>query len=354
MGAEFTDDWRVRAIDVLESGDPVSGREPHRLEATVAAACDADHGIAVLNRSTALLTAFHVLGVGEGDRVLANPFSFVGGPSAVAACGATPVFADVHPATLNLDPNSVEHLLRHGTGEFTAILTPHLYGRPADAAHLRELADEYDLSLVEDVGPSLGATLDGARVGSFGDAAAVSCFPADGTRSSAAGMVVTDRDDVAERARRFANLGREAGGTYTAVGHDLALTNLAAAIARRFVATLPERIEVRRSNAHRVTARLQERAVRTPIEPPNGRHVYAGYPIRTDDGEELARRLADSDVSVPVSSPCYLPREPAYRDCLAFTTVAERLSKRVVSFPVNAPMTVEGIETIAGVIDEYG
>lgn len=201
-------------------------------EAEFADYCGVDHGVATSNGTTALHTAFEALGLGDGDRILTTPFSFIASANAIQLCGAEPVFADIDPDTYNLDPDAVIETIQAYNGDIDAILAVHLYGLPADVDRLCEIADEHNLLLVEDAAQAHGATVGDRRVGGFGDAACFSFYPTKNMTTGEGGIVVTGNEHVADRAARFVNHGRSDKYAHVDVGHNYRLTSIAASIGR--------------------------------------------------------------------------------------------------------------------------
>jgi dTDP-4-amino-4,6-dideoxygalactose transaminase len=341
-----------RAVqDVLETGTLASGEQVRQFETEFAAYCGTSHGIATSNGTTALHTALHALGIGPGDRVVTTPFSFVATANAVRLVGAEPVFADVDPETFNLDPDSVERVLR--TGGADAILVVHLYGLAADVGRLRALADEYDCPLIEDAAQAHGATFEGQRVGSFGDAACFSFYPTKNMTTGEGGMVLTDDPEVAERARRFIDHGRTEGYDHASVGHNFRMTDLAAAIGHVQLQRLPEFTAARRANAARLTEALADAPVEVPTEPAGRSHVYHQYTVRTPDREALRAHLEAQGVTARVYYPTVIPDQPAYDGYEADVPVARRLADEVLSLPVHPGVTEADVETIAAALRSF-
>src|SRR5215470_13946607 len=159
---------------VLSSHQFILGREGSALEKEIAAHCSMEHGIGVGSGTDALVLALRACGVGPGDEVILPPFTFVATGSAVSALGATPVFADIHPNTYNIDPAQIEKRL---TSRTRAIVVVHLYGLPADMDPIVELARSRHIAVVEDAAQAIGAGYKGKRTGSIGDIACFSFYP---------------------------------------------------------------------------------------------------------------------------------------------------------------------------------
>ncbi|MFC7080023.1 DegT/DnrJ/EryC1/StrS family aminotransferase [Halorussus caseinilyticus] len=343
-----------RVREVIESGRIADGPRVREFESEFAAFCEADHGVATSNGTTALHAAFEALGIGPGDKVVTTPFSFIASANAIRLAGAEPVFADIDPDTFNLDPTAVEEVARREDG-VAAVLPVHLYGLPAEMDHLLDVADDYGLAVVEDAAQAHGAEYRGRRVGSFGDAACFSMYPTKNMTTGEGGMITTDRDDVAERASSFVNHGRppEGGYEHVRVGHNFRMTSIAAAIGRVQLDRLPDYNETRRSNAAYLTDSLADADVVTPTVPDDCEHVYHQYTVRTDDRDGLAAYLDEAGVGTGVYYPTPIHDQPAYDGVAHAAPVAERTAEQVLSLPVHPNVSEQDLRTIASAIQEY-
>jgi dTDP-4-amino-4,6-dideoxygalactose transaminase len=337
--------------EVVESGHLADGPEVRAFEREFADAVGAGHAVATSNGTTALHAALHALGIGEGDRVVTTPFSFVATANAIRFCGAEPVFADVDPRTCNLDPAAVERVVHREPVD--AILAVHLYGLPAGMDRLRRLADRHSLLLVEDAAQAHGATYRGESVGSLGDAAAFSFYPTKNMTTGEGGMVTTDDEAVAARAARFVNHGRSDAATHEALGHNFRLTSVAAAIGRVQLERLPAFLEARRANAQRLDEAVAETPLVGPPDPSGVRHAYHQYTVRSDDRERLQRHLEDAGVGTGVYYPTPIHEQPAYDHVDASLPVAERLAEEVLSVPVHPALDERDLETVADALGGY-
>ncbi|MFC5970136.1 DegT/DnrJ/EryC1/StrS family aminotransferase [Halomarina salina] len=343
----------ARVRDVLESGRLADGPEVRTFEEEFSEFCGVEHGVATSNGTTALHTALHALGIGPGDYVLTTPFSFVASANAIRLVGATPVFADVDPETYNLDPTAVEHRLETGPS-VDAILTVHLYGLPSDVGPLRRLADEYDVPLVEDAAQAHGARYDGDPVGSFGDVACFSFYPTKNMTTGEGGMVVTDRQTVADRAARYVNHGRSSEGyEHVEVGHNFRMTSLAAAIGRVQLDRLPTLVDIRRANAARLDEALADSSILTPSTPPGFDHAYHQYTVRSDDRTGLADHLAEAGVDSAVYYPTPIHEQPAYHHVDHSAPITEHLADHVLSLPVHPGLSDADVDRIATAVLDY-
>lgn len=350
-------DERQRVLDVLDSGMLVAGEVAEQFESEFADYCGADHAVGTSNGTTALHAALEAVGVGSGDLVLTTPFSFVATANAVRFAGGAPVFADVDPETFNLDPDSVEQRLEQLDEEVGAIVAVHLFGLPAEMDRLREIADEHDVPLVADAAQAHGARYRGETVGSVADAATFSFYPTKNMTTGEGGIVTTDQKDIADGVRQFINHGRPVegdGGSYDHVelGHNYRMTNIAAAIGRAQLEKLPGFVEARRRNARRLTERLADAPVTTPVEPDDRTHAYHQYTVRSDDRKHLRDALSKQGIDTAVYYPTPIPDLTAYDHLSSSVPVADRLAEEVFSLPVHPGLDDEDVDRIADALEQ--
>lgn len=345
---------KASVLDVLDSGQIAAGPEVQAFESEFASAVGADDAVAVANGTAALHAACEALGLGEGDVVVTTPFSFVASANAPRFCGATPIFADVDPETYNLDPEAVRETLEERDGDVDAILVVHLYGLPAPLDDLASIAEEYDCYLIEDCAQALGATHGGRHVGTVGDVGCFSFYPTKTVTTGEGGMVVANDPEICDRAARFANHGRTDTYEHASVGHNLRMTDLAAAIGRVQLDRLDELVAARRSNARTLTRALDGvPALEPPVEPSGHRHAYNQYTVRHPERDRLIEHLDDRGIGTGVYYPLPIHRQPAYEEWTARLPVAERAAEEVVSLPVHPSLDDEDIATIAETVVEY-
>jgi dTDP-4-amino-4,6-dideoxygalactose transaminase len=221
---------REAVVEVMNSDMIADGPEVRAFEDDFASFCETEYGVATANGTAALHAALEGADIGEGDTVLTTPFSFVATANVIRLSGATPVFADIDPQTYNLDPASVREAVEERN--IDAMIVVHLYGLPAAMDELQSIAEEYDLTVIEDAAQAHGAEYRGRRVGGFGDAACFSFYPTKNMTTAEGGMVVTDDETLAERTRQFINHGRTGKYDHEMVGHNLRMTSINAAIGR--------------------------------------------------------------------------------------------------------------------------
>jgi perosamine synthetase len=336
---------------VLDSGQLASGPEVDDFEAEFASYCGTDHGVATANGTAALHTALVAAGIGEGDTVVTTPFTFIATANAIRFAGAEPVFADIDPETYNLSVPSVRRTV--GEVDADAILAVHLYGLPADVGQLRDVADEHALTLVTDAAQAHGARYRGTSVGALGDVGCFSFYPTKNMTTGEGGMVVTDDEVIAERARRFVDHGRDDSYSHVSLGHNFRMTDLAAALGRVQLDRLPGFVEQRRANADRLTRAVADTAVVAPREPEDRRHAYHQYTVRSDRRAALRAHLSERGIDTGVYYPTPVHEQPAYDHVTRSLPAAERAAEEVLSLPVHPDLSGEELDRIAAALASF-
>jgi len=292
---ELLPDIKRLVGEVIDSGRFILGPNVRALEEEVAAAVGYGHAVAVANGTDAIELGLQALGIGPGDEVVTSAYTFFATAEAIARRGATPVFADIDPATLCLDPAAAEAAITERT---RAVMPVHLFGQPADLAAFREIADRHGVALVEDAAQAFGATYEGNRIGSYGDVATFSFFPTKNLPAMGdAGMAIAASDRVAERLRMLRFHGSRDKRTFEHVGVNSRLDEIQAAILRRFLPEVDGWNQRRRDAAARYRELGLGEHVVLPAELPDRTHIYHLYVVRTPHRERLAQTLKGAGVA---------------------------------------------------------
>jgi len=298
------------ATGVLDSCRFVLGPEGQTLERELAALCGARLGVGTGSGTDALLLALKAVGVVPGDEVITSAFSFVASATTVVMAGATPVFVDVDPATYNLDPARVERAI---TPRTRAIVPVHLYGQPAAMDAICDLARVHGLAVVGDAAQAVGAAYGGRPVAAWGDASILSFYPTKNLGGCGdGGMVLTTRDDVAERVRLLRDHGAPRRYTHVELGGCSRLDELQAALLRVKLRRLPQWNERRRAIAAHYSAALAGLPLGLPIEQAPAHHIYHQYTVRSAKREALAAALAARGVGTSIHYPSTIPAQPVF------------------------------------------
>ncbi|WP_136718002.1 DegT/DnrJ/EryC1/StrS family aminotransferase [Halorientalis salina] len=336
--------------DVLDSGMLADGAVVREFEAEFAEYVGVDHAIATSSGTTALHAMLEAAGIGDGDVVLTTPFSFIASANAIRHAGAEVAFADVRRDTFNLDPDAVRDVLAE-RDDVMAIMPVHLYGLPADMGAFRDIAREYGLQLFEDAAQAHGATFDGEMVGSLGDAGAFSFYPTKNMTTGEGGMITTDDDEVADRARRLIDHGRTSRYEHVEIGYNFRMTNVHAAIGREQLRRLPDWIEKRRENARSLTTKIHESTVASPPYIPENRiHAFHQYTITSPLRDHLETRLKEADIGYGIYYPTPISSQHVYDDCGLYP-IARELSEQVISVPTHPTLLEADIERIGNTIN---
>jgi dTDP-4-amino-4,6-dideoxygalactose transaminase len=286
--APLIPELRRRFDAVLESGRFIFGPEVEAFEHEAAAFLDVPHAIGVANGTDALVLSLEALGIGRGDEVICPAFTFFATAEAIVRAGATPVFADIDPATLNLDPEDVASRI---TPRTRAIVAVHLFGRPAPLEEIAAL----DVMIVEDAAQAFGAE----GVAQTGVCSTFSFFPTKNLFALGDGGLVTSLDDeVAERVRMLRFHGSRDKVTFELVGTNSRLDAIQAAALRVFLPHLTGWNAARREAASRYADLGLGELVELPVD--GAGHVYHLYVVRTSRRDEIAAALkAEGIASAP-------------------------------------------------------
>jgi UDP-N-acetyl-3-dehydro-alpha-D-glucosamine 3-aminotranferase len=345
--AALRDELLAVAARVIGSSRFILGPEGQALEAELARACGAAHGVGVGSGTDALLLALRAFGIGPGDEVITSAFSFVASGSTVMLVGATPVFVDVDPVTFNLDPALVDKAV---TPRTRAIVPVHLYGQPADMEAIGAIARSAGLAVIADAAQAVGATYAGRGIGAWGDAVCLSFYPTKNLAACGdAGMVLTSRDDVAARLRRLRDHGSARKYEHLELGQSSRLDELQAAFLRVKLGRLAAWTDRRRAIAARYRAELAGLPVTLPEERAPARHVYHQFTVRSRRRDALAAALRELGVGTAVHYPSPVPAQPLFgRDDAdeAFPHAA-RAAREVLSLPCFPELTEQEIGEVA-------
>ena len=334
-------------LRVLRSGHVVQGQEVAAFEAEFAGLVDARPCVAVNSGTSALHLALLAAGIGPGDEVIVPSFTFAATANSVAITGAAPVFADIDPVTFCLEPASVEAALSPRTA---ALVPVHLYGQPAHAIALSELASRHGLLFVEDACQAHGALAGDRPVGAIGDYAAFSFYATKNMTAGEGGMVVCADDASARKVRLLRNQGMEERYRNEVIGLNNRMTDLAAAIGRVQLGRLPDWNRARQAIAARYDRELV--GVTTPAVAPDVIHVYHQYTIRVALRDELQRSLRGHGIGAEAYYPVPVHQLPAYAASRELPAT-ESAAREVLSLPVRPSLSEADLEYVVARVNEW-
>ena len=374
----FGPEEKAEVTAALESDWITTGPRTRRFEEEFARMVGSKHAIAVNSCTAALHLSLSALNIGQGDVVVTSPFTFCATANVVVHCGAVPVFVDIRPDTYNLDPNRLREFfeqdcewngcalnVRRTGGRVRAITAVHYAGQPCDMAEINELAKRYALAVIEDAAHATGAVYNGRKVGTLGNMSCFSFYANKNMTTAEGGMLTTDDDDLAGRARLMSlhGISRDAWKRYTQEGtwrydvehpgYKYNLTDIAAAIGLHQLRKLPGFLARRHLIAAQYLAGLQGLPLILPESLPDRQHAWHLFPVQvTSSGvsrdkviEALSlRRIGTSVHFIPLHLTSYYQRAFGYQR--GDFPVAERVFDRIVSLPLFPRMTQWDVQRV--------
>ncbi len=322
--------------------------------------------VGVVNGTAGLHLTVIAAGVGVGDEVITTPFSFVASSNVMLYQGATPVFADIDPQTLNIDPNQVEARIKEriaAGGRVKAILPVHVFGQPADMDVLMEIAERYDLVVIEDACEAIGAERKGKAAGTFGKAAVFAFYPNKQMTTGEGGMIVTDDEEWARLFRSLRNQGRDDDGTWLRhirLGYNYRLDEMSAALGLAQLRRIGLLLEKRDRVAQMYNQRLAKmNGVQIPVVAPQTTHIsWFVYVIRLApeiDRDWVMQELAEQGIpSRPYFAPIHL--QPFYRERFGFKEgafpVTERVARSTLALPFHANLEESQVDYVCETLSQ--
>lgn len=336
-------------IQVLRSGRLAQGPMVERFERLCCVMAGTEFAVAMANGTVTLEAALEVLDVGPGDEVITSPLTFAATVNSIVRTGATARFADV-TGDFTIDPDGVRALV----GPRTAVLMPvHLYGLMAEIQPLAELAARHSLGVVEDAAQAHGARCDGVLAGATG-LGSFSFYATKNVTAGEGGVVTTSDPQHDQRLRVLRNQGMRSHYSYEAVGRNLRMTEVHAAVAIPQLERLEEINQRRRRNAEFLVEALSNSGLELPIVPQGRDHVWHQFTVllppgavRTGFVDEMARRR----VTAGIYYPTLVWQQPAYESHPQVrpdeTPRAADIATRCVSLPVHPSLSSEQLERVA-------
>ena len=369
---------------VLESGWLTQGPKTSELEKRFAQYCNAKHAVVVNSGTAALHLALIAHNIKKGDEVIIPTITFVATPNSVMLQNAKPVFAEVNQETCNISMDDVRKKI---TDKTKAIIPVHLYGNPAEMKELMEIAEENDLTIIEDAAQAHGTEYHGKKIGSLGNTACFSFHPMKNMTTGEGGAIVSDDEDLMDKIKilrshgeatpawqRF-NMSEIAGisehaqkpkvfdkkeikkRSYIEVGYNYRMSDILAALGLVQLKHLDENNNRRIELAKIYTDCLSKvESLKLPSVKEGIRHIFHMYVIRTEKRNELASHLSKKGIKTGIYyNPCHL--EEAYVKRFnykeGYLPVAEMASKQILSLPIYPDLDEEEINYIVNTISEF-
>jgi dTDP-4-amino-4,6-dideoxygalactose transaminase len=338
--------------EVIGSCGFILGPKVKAFEEAYARFCGVSQCVGVSNGTDALVLTLRALDVGSGDEVITTPHTFGATAEAICHVGARPVFVDVEPEHLCLDPARVEAAI---TSRTKVILPVHIYGHPADVGALQQIASRHGLDVIEDAAQAQGARRDQRVAGGMGRAGCFSFYPGKNLGAYGdAGGITTHDEALAARLRSLRNHGMPLGGPkfhYDELGYNNRMDGLQGAVLGVKLPHLEGWNDRRRQIAQRYCQKLEGVGdLQLPAEADGARHVYHLFTVRTQQRQALAAHLSAAGVSTAVMYPLPLHLTDAYgflgHEEGAFP-VSEVACQRILSLPIFPELADDLVDHVA-------
>jgi perosamine synthetase len=359
------DDEDLEAVqEVLASGFLVQGSQVAAFEAQVAGRAGTDLGVAVSNCTAALHLSLLALDVQAGDLVIVTAYSWVATANVIELCGAHPVFVDIRPDSFNMDPSVLESVLKRLMGNretarrVKAILPVHAFGLMANMTEIMNLADRYEIPVVEDAACALGAILDERPAGSWGRLGCFSFHPRKAVTTGEGGMIVGNDGELIRRLKALRNHGQDPHSQspdFILPGLNYRMTDFQAALGITQMKKLDHFILSRKRLAQRYEELLRGTSLALPVVPPGNSPVFQSYVVllpEEDPGfrNDVISRLKERGVETSIGT-WNMPMTSFFRTRYGFVQgdfpVADSVFARSLTLPLYYHMTRSDQETVA-------
>jgi|Deesub1362B_J571_1020462.scaffolds.fasta_scaffold03767_4 dTDP-4-amino-4,6-dideoxygalactose transaminase len=374
----FVDEEEVQAVrEVLLSGRYVSGPKVEEFEEKFADYIGVEHAVAVNSGTAALHIALASLGIGPGDEVVVPPLTFFSTVSAVLHQNAIPVFADIDAESFCLDPADFERKITENT---KAIIPVHIFGNAAEMNEIVSIAEENDVTVIEDCAQAHGTEYKGRKVGSIGDAGCFSFYATKHMTTVEGGMITTDSDEIAEKARIIRNHGMIGRDQHVMLGYNYRMSEINAAIGLVQLKKLERLNELRIKNSLYLLEQIRERIewVRVPEMKDYIKHTFFWCPVIVLEDKlgmktmEIVKKLKENGIEVR-----YRYREPLYRQKVlldlspypkgcpfrcgrkidyrnVFLPNVEKIAGKIIGLPNHPGLSKEDLDYVLDVLERIG
>lgn len=332
----------------------IEGEEDATFEAAFSKYCNTNYCVGVGNGLDALVLALKALEIGHGDEVIVPSNTYIATALAVTYAGAKPIFVEPDIRTFNVNPFEIEEKINANT---KAIIPVHLYGQPCDMDKIMEIAEKYDLCIIEDCAQAHGATYKGKVIGSFGDAGCFSFYPGKNLGALGdAGAVVTNDKKLADKIRALGNYGSDYKYHHIYQGNNSRLDEMQAAFLMAKLPHLDKVNENRREIASKYLKEIKNSFVKLPYVPEYANPVWHIFGIRCDRRDELEKYLNEAGIGTNKHYPIPIHLQECYTD-LGYKTgdfpIAEEISATELSLPMYYGMTDEEIQYVIDKVNDF-
>lgn len=331
----------------------IFGEELESIEKEFAAYNGSKFGVGCASGTDALYLAVVASGIGKGDEVITIAHTMTSTVDCIIRSGAKPVFVDIDPENYNINPTLIEQKITQKT---KAINLVHIYGNSAEMDPILELAEKYDLKIIEDACQAHGADYKGKKVGSIGDIGCFSFYPTKNLGAFGdAGMILTNDEEFAENLKLYRNYGQKQRYYHDFVGINSRMDEIQAAILRVKLKYLDDWNNERRKNANLYNKLLENSDVIIPKEKEYTKHVYHLYVIRSKYRDKLQEYLKKNDIQTYIHFPIPVHKQKAYSEYnnKYSLPVTETITNEILSLPMHPFLTEGEINKISKLIRKF-
>jgi dTDP-4-amino-4,6-dideoxygalactose transaminase len=333
----------------------IKGKYVQQFEEEYAETYGVKHVISCANGTDAIYITLKCLGIGQGDEVITVANTWISTAETITQAGAKPVFIDIHPDYYTIDVSKIEEKITEKT---KAIIPVHLFGQPAEMDSILDICERHKLMLVEDCAQAHFAEWKGKKVGTMGIAGTFSFFPGKNLGAYGdAGCIITNNDELAVKARMFANHGALKKHHHGLEGINSRLDGLQAAILSVKLKYIHKWTDLRIQHAEKYSELLSRiDNIVTPVIHQDARHVFHLYVIRTQQRSDLQTHLKDKDISSGIHYPTPLPFLKAY-EYLGYKPedlpISYNYMDKILSLPMYPELKKEEVDLVCGSISEF-
>ena len=341
---------------VIKSGWYILGNEVKNFEQEFAQYCGCNHCIGTgngLDALTIIMLAYKELGImQDGDEVIVPANTYIASILSILQAGLKPVLCEPSWESCNINPEKIEELI---TPRTKAIMAVHLYGRCADIPKIEQIAKKHSLKIIEDSAQAHGATINGKRTGSLGDAAGFSFYPGKNLGALGDGGAITTNDKaLADTARAIANYGSQKKYVNIYRGVNSRLDEIQAAILSVKLKCLDKDNDRRRDIAERYNNEIKNSAIILPQTCNREEHVYHIYPIFCKEREKLQKYLYENSVETLIHYPIPPHKQEALKEFNSLELpITERIHDEELSLPCNPAMSNNEVTKVIEVINSF-
>jgi dTDP-4-amino-4,6-dideoxygalactose transaminase len=357
INLEYQQEIEAKLIDVFRSGWYLMGKEIASFEQNLAQYTGAKYAIGVANGLDALrliLRAYIELGImSTGDEIIVPSNTYIASILAISDNGLVPVLVEPDINTYNIDISKIEEKI---TSKTKGILIVHLYGRVVFSEELQNLAQKYDVKIIEDNAQAIGAEWNGKKTGNLGDAAGFSFYPGKNLGALGdAGAITTNDEELTKTIRALANYGSNTKYVNIYQGLNSRLDEIQAAVLDIKLKYIDEENETRRKIARRYVDEISNSTIILPENPENeSEHVWHIFLIRTEKRDELQTYLAENNVQTLIHYPIPPHKQEAYKEWNTQSfPISEKIHKEVLSLPISPVMENEAVTKIIELLNKF-